>query len=117
MSVTSTRPWMLSLSLTDKSSASSVYMPFVKGGGVFVESDRDYSLGDPVFLLLTVGDESKKFPINGKVAWVCGPNARNDKPQGIGVQFPKDDSGEAARLAIEEMIGKMRVSLKKTPTL
>ncbi len=108
---------MLSLALLDSATASNLYMPFVKGGGVFVESDKDYNLGDPVFVLLTVGDESKKFPINGKVVWVCGANARGDKPQGIGIQFPKDDSGEGAKLAIEQMIGKMQSSMKKTATL
>jgi len=113
----SPRPWMLSLGLLDSSTASNLYMPFITGGGVFVESDKEYQLGDPVFVLLTVGDESKKFPINGKVVWVCGANARGDKPQGIGIQFPKDDSGEGAKLAIEQMIGKMQSSMKKTATL
>lgn len=112
-----TRPWMLSLTLGDKTLASNVYMPFVKGGGVFIESDKEYNLGDPVFVLLTVGEEAKKFPINGKVVWICGANARGDKPRGIGIQFPKDDSGEGARAAIEQMVGKIQGSMKKTATL
>lgn len=113
----SSRPWMLSLTLGDKTTAANLYMPFIKGGGVFVESDKEYNLGDQVFVLLTVGEEAKKFPINGKVVWICGANARGDKSQGIGVQFPKDDSGEGARVAIEQMIGKMQSSMKKTATL
>lgn len=108
---------MLSLNLVDKAITSSLYMPFIKGGGVFIETDREYYLGETVFVLLTVGDENKRFPINGKVVWVCGAAARADRPMGIGVQFPKDDSGEAARAAIEQMIGKIRDSLKKTATL
>ncbi|WP_370262125.1 PilZ domain-containing protein [Limnobacter sp.] len=111
------RPWMLSLALEDKNTAARLYMPFVKGGGVFVECNKPYELGDPVFVLLSVGEEGKKYPINGKVVWVCGPNARGDKPQGIGIQFPRDDSGESARLAIEQMVGKMQASMKKTATL
>ena len=111
------RPWMLSLTLGDKNTAASFYMPFIKGGAVFVASDKEYSLGDAVFVLLTVGEDAKKFPINGKVVWICSANARGDKAQGIGVQFPKDDSGEGARVAIEQMIGKMRASMKKTATL
>ena len=112
-----TRPWMLSLTLGDKNTAASLYMPFIKGGGVFIESDKEYHLGDPVFVLLTVGDDAKKFPINGKVVWICGANARGDKARGIGVQFPKDDSGDGVRVAIEQMIGKMQNSMKKTATL
>jgi type IV pilus assembly protein PilZ len=113
----SNRPWMLSLTLADKTSAASLYMPFIKGGGVFIECDKEYSLGDPVFVLLTIGEDAKKFPVNCKVVWICGPNARGDRAQGIGVQFPKDDSGNGARMAIEEMIGKMQASMKKTATL
>ncbi len=111
------RPWMLSLTLVDKNTAANLYMPFIKGGGIFVESDKEYNLGDPVFVLLTVGDEAKKFPINGKVVWICGANARGDKARGIGIQFPKDDTGEGVRVAIEQMIGKMQSSMKKTATL
>lgn len=108
---------MHSVNLVDKTITASLYMPFIKGGGVFVETDRQYSLGDPVFLLLTVGDDSKRFPVNGKVVWVCGENARADRPTGVGVQFPKDDSGESVKSAIEQMIGRIRDSLKKTATL
>lgn len=108
---------MLSLALTDKTTAANLYMPFIKGGGVFVETDKEYNLGDPVFVLLTIGDEGKKFPVNGKVVWTCGANARGDRPRGIGIQFPKDDSGEGAKAAIEQMIGRIRDSIKKTATL
>ena len=111
------RPWMLSLTLIDKATAANLYMPFVKGGGVFVETQKEYQLGDSVFVLLTVGDEAKKFPINGKVVWVCGSNARGERPCGVGVQFPKDDSGDSARQAIEEMTGKIDISLRRTATL
>lgn len=111
------RPWMLSLTLSDQNTAANLYMPFIKGGGVFVESDKEYSLGDPVFVLLTVGDDAKKFPINGKVVWICGANARGDRARGIGVQFPKDDTGEGVKVAIEQMIGKIQSSMKKTATL
>jgi type IV pilus assembly protein PilZ len=111
------KSWMHSVNLVDKTITASLYMPFIKGGGVFVETDRQYSLGDPVFLLLTVGDDGKRFPVNGKVVWVCGENARADRSAGVGVQFPKDDSGESVKSAIEQMIGRIRDSLKKTATL
>jgi type IV pilus assembly protein PilZ len=109
--------WMLSLTLSDPNTAAGLYMPFIKGGGIFVESDKEYNLGDPVLVLLTVGAEAKKYPINGKVVWICGPNARGHKVQGIGVQFTKDDSALGARDAIEQMIGTIKGPLKKTATL
>lgn len=111
------RPWMHTLNLLDKSTVAKHYMPFVKGGGVFLETEKEYQLKDPVFVLLTVGEEGKKFPVNGRVVWVCGSNARGDRPRGIGVQFPKDETGESARATIEEMTGKMFWSLPKSATL
>lgn len=109
--------WMHSLHLTDKTKAAEAYMPFIKGGGVFVETEQVLMLGDTLFVLMTVGDDGKKFPVNGKVVWVNGDSGRGDRPVGVGIQFPPDASGVAAREEIERMIGKMQVSMKRTATL
>jgi type IV pilus assembly protein PilZ len=45
---------ILSLSIKDRQTLYSAYMPFVQGGGLFVQSTKRYSLGDEVFLLLTL---------------------------------------------------------------
>lgn len=84
---------------------------------MFVETEQPLSLGDSLFVLLTVGDNGNKFPINGKVVWINGESVRGDRPVGVGLQFPSDSSGEAAKTAIEELIGTIRTSLKKTATL
>jgi type IV pilus assembly protein PilZ len=109
--------WMLTLELVDKSTAAQLFMPFIKGGAVFVETAKDYQLGDSLYIILTVGEKQSKFAINGKVVWVNGPEARNGRPKGVGVQFPRDDSGETAKLAIESFVGQTQASTKKLPTL
>jgi type IV pilus assembly protein PilZ len=111
------RPWMLSLAIRDKSSLASAYMSHIKGGGLFIPTNRTYELGDSVFILLTLMDDSQKFPITGKVAWVSPGNIQNSRPQGIGIQFPQDDEGNSVKMAIMAIIGNMMDSLKKTHTL
>ncbi|NJM33169.1 MAG: pilus assembly protein PilZ [Limnobacter sp.] len=116
-SAESQKVWMHNLLLTNDAHAAQCFMPFIKQGGLFLETDQKYTLGDSVFVLVTVGEMGKKFPVNGKVVWINSDNSRSDRPVGVGIQFPSDASGEAVRLAIEKMIGKMRSSSKSTATL
>lgn len=109
--------WMHSLQIKDKTKAAELYMPFIKGGGIFVETEQRLELGDSLFVLLTVGDDGVKCPVNGRVVWVNGDNSRGDRPIGVGIQFPSDASGAATKEEIERMVGKMQASIKKTATL
>jgi type IV pilus assembly protein PilZ len=111
------RAWMHSLTVSEKTKAAELWMPFVKRGGFFLATDKKYALGDSVFVLLTLGDEGRKFPVNGKVVWLCPEGARGDRQQGVGIQFPSDAMGDAARGEFEAMAGKIHTSLKKTATL
>src|SRR3989344_9583474 len=40
------RPGVLSLTIKDKNALYAAYMPYVKGGGIFVPSSRAYRLGE-----------------------------------------------------------------------
>lgn len=111
------QPWMLSLTIRDKTSLASAYMPYIKGGGLFIPTNRNYDLGDSVFILLTLMNDTQKFPITGKVAWVSPGNVQNSQVQGIGIQFSQDDEGKSVNIAILAIIGNMVASLKKTHTL
>ena len=64
------RPGVLSLTIKDKNALYAAYMPFVKGGGIFVPSGRAYKLGEEVFMLLTLMDSKEKIPVAGQVVWV-----------------------------------------------
>ena len=68
-SATSPRPGILSLTIKDKSALYAAYMPFVKGGGLFIPTKKHYRLGDEVFMLLTLMDESEKIPVAGRIVW------------------------------------------------
>ena len=111
------RPSVLSLNIKEKAALYAAYMPYLKTGGIFVPTHKSYTLGDEVYLLLSLMDDPAKFPIAGKVAWITPPGAHNNRTQGIGVLFSDDESGIAARKRIEEALGAALKSSRATHTL
>ena len=111
------RPTVLSLAIKEKAALYAAYMPFLKNGGMFVPTQKQYKLGDEIYLILALMDDPNKYPIAGKVAWITPPGAHNNKAQGIGVHFPDDESGQRARLRIEEILGAALRSSRATHTL
>lgn len=88
------RNGILSLAIKDKAQLYAAYMPFVKGGGLFVSTSRQYNMGDEVFLLLTLMDEPEKIAVAAKVVWMTPEDAQGNRAAGIGVQF-MDNEGMA----------------------
>jgi type IV pilus assembly protein PilZ len=91
---------MLSLSIKDKSSLYAAYMPYVKNGGLFIPTNKSYNLGDEVFMLLTLMDDSERLPVAGKIIWMTPKGAQGNRANGVGVQFAPQDKG-ATRGKIE----------------
>ncbi|MFQ5469377.1 MAG: PilZ domain-containing protein [Gammaproteobacteria bacterium] len=96
----SQRQGILSLAIKDKGSLYSAYISFFSGGGIFIPTNKEYKLGDEVFLLLTLMEETEKMPVSGKIAWVTPKGAQGNRVAGIGVQFI-DQDGQAVRNKIE----------------
>ncbi len=94
---------ILSLAIKDKGSLYAAYMPFVKNGGLFIPTQKPYKLGDEVFMLLTLMDDSERMPVAGKVVWITPAGATGNKTPGIGVQFSEQDKG-ATRNKIEGLL-------------
>ena len=61
----STRPGAISLNIKEKAILYAAYMPYVKGGGIFIPTARAYKLGDEIFMLITLMDEAAKLPVAG----------------------------------------------------
>ena len=100
MSTPVARPGMLSLSIKDKASLYAAFMPFVKNGGLFIPTDKTYTLGDEVFMLLTLMDDGDRLPVAGKIIWMTPKGAQGNRAHGVGVQFAPQDKG-ATRGKIE----------------
>jgi type IV pilus assembly protein PilZ len=86
------RNGILSLTIRDKAVLYAAYMPFVENGGLFIPTNKSYNLGDEVFMLLSLMDESEKIPVAGKVIWITPKGAQGNRAAGIGVQFNGEDA-------------------------
>lgn len=91
------RQGILSLTIKDKGALYAAYMPFVKNGGLFIPTNKAYQLGDEVFMLLTLMEETEKLPVAGKIVWITPKGAQGSRASGIGVQFSDQDGGNARR--------------------
>jgi type IV pilus assembly protein PilZ len=98
------RQGILNLAIKDKAALYSAYMPFIRNGGIFVQTPKRYFLGDEVFLVLTLPESTERLPIAGKVIWVTPAGAQGNRPAGIGVQFPDTPEGENVKGKIETLL-------------
>ena len=111
------RPTVLSLNINSKSALYAAYMPLLRHGGIFIPTTRNYSIGDEVFMLLSLIDDPAKLPIAGTVVWITPVGAQNNKAQGIGVHFNNDEGGLEARRRIEGLLGGVMQSGRPTHTI
>jgi len=112
----STRQRMLSLSIKDKHALYAAYMPFIKNGGLFIPTNKNYKLGDEVFLLLSLMEEKEKLPVVGRVIWITPKGAQGNRAAGIGVQFADQDD-TTVRNKIETYLAGAMTSDKHTHTM
>jgi len=110
------RQGIMSVALKDKAALYAAYMPFVKNGGLFITTSKNYQLGDEVFILLTLMDEPEKYPIAGKIIWITPKGAQGNRLAGIGVQFSDIDGG-VARNKIETYLAGILQAERDTHTM
>ena len=111
------RPGVLSLSIKERSALFAAYMPFIKGGGLFIPTNKSYKMGEEVFMLLTLMEDPAKLPVSGKVVWLTPSGAHGGRIQGVGVQFAFNESGKAAQNKIEGLLGGSLKSVRPTHTM
>ncbi|AOV16966.1 pilus assembly protein PilZ [Acidihalobacter aeolianus] len=107
---------ILTLSIREKSALYQAYMPFVKNGGLFIPTQRQYQLGDEVFMLITLLDDGEKLPVAGRIVWITPKGSQGGRLAGIGVQFSDQDNGKV-RNRIENALAGMLKSDRPTHTL
>lgn len=107
----------MQLAIKEKAALYAAYIPFFAEGGIFVPTQREYQLGDDVYVLLTLPDDAQRYPIAGRVAWVTPERAGGNRTQGVGIQFPSDDKSRQLRLKIEDILGSALASDKPTQTI
>ena len=111
------RPSVIQLVFREKGALYAAYIPLLMDGGLFVPTNRDYRLGEDIYLLLSLPDDPQRFPVAGKVAWITPANASGGRTQGVGVRFPNDDKTRLLKVKIEEILGTQISSSKPTQTI
>lgn len=111
------RPSVIQLVFREKGALYAAYMPFLKGGGLFVPTAREYHLGDAVYLLVSLPNDAQRYPVAGQVAWITPANASGARVQGVGVAFPFDEKTQNLRTKIEAILGDAISSKNSTQTI
>ncbi len=96
---------ILKLPLNDVAALHSSFMPFVRGGAIFVPTkDTDiYKFGDEIIISMHLKSTDKKLAIPGKVMWIA-PQSCERGTQGLGIQFMGTTKAKV-KLIIETMLG------------
>lgn len=68
------------------------FMPFIKGGGIFVPTNDEFSLGDHVNVELHLPGHPEPTHIEGKIVWITPHNSLYQVYPGIGVQLIGDNA-------------------------
>jgi type IV pilus assembly protein PilZ len=113
----SPRPSVVQLVFRDKAALYAAYMPALSHGGLFVPTQREYRLGDDVYLLVALPEDPIRHPVAGRVAWITPAQVSGGRTQGVGVAFPDDEKTRALRSRIESLLGTSVAGARLTQTL
>ena len=114
---TATRPGVFTLVIRSKSALYAAWIPLLKGGGIFLPSNRSHALGDEVLILLTLLDDPNKIPLQGSIAWINPAHSTGNRPQGIGVQLQDSEAGRALKKRVEGLLAGALQSSRPTHTI
>jgi len=106
----------INCTFSDENSLYLAYMPFIKGGGLFVRTKKSYSMGSPITLSVKLLDEPEIYTVEGSIVWITPKGAQGNKPCGIGVQFTGDESRNLCN-KIETCLAGMLKSSQMTDTI
>ena len=81
------RPRIHRVHISDPEALHGAFMPFVKGGGLFLENLDGFKLGDSINVLFKMMDEPEVL-LMSTVIWVTPPGSLIHR-KGIGIQIPE----------------------------
>lgn len=99
---------LINCSFTSEASLYLAYMPFVKGGGLFIRTKHTFLLGEVVSLSIKLFNEVESYLVDGKVIWITPIGAQGNKPPGIGVQFMGENSRYVCNKIETYLAGKLK---------
>lgn len=111
------RTSVIQLAIKEKAALYAAYIPLFTEGGIFIPTNREYRLGDDVYILLTLPDDPQRYPVTGKVAWITPNLVSTSRRQGVGIRFPADDKARQLKQRIEDILGAHLSSERPTQTI
>lgn len=111
------RPGVFTLVIRSKAALYAAWMPLLKGGGIFLPSNRTHVLGEEVLILLSLLDDPNKIPLQGHVAWINPAHAAGNRPQGIGVQLLDGEVARDLKKKVEGLLAGALQSSRPTHTI
>ena len=111
------RPGVFTLTIRSKAALYAAWMPLLRGGGIFLPSNRSHALGEEILILLSLLDDPNKIPLAGNVAWINPPHTAGNRPQGIGVQILDSEAGRELRKKVEGLLTGALQSSRPTHTI
>ena len=111
------RPGVFNLVIRSKAALYAAWIPLLKGGGIFVPSNRAHTLGEEVLILLSLLDDPNRIPLQGVVAWINPAHAAGNRPQGIGIQLQDSEAGRELRKKVEGLLAGALQSARPTHTI
>ena len=112
-----TRPGVFTLVIRSKAALYAAWIPLLKGGGIFLPSNRSHALGEEVLILLTLLDDPNKIPLQGSIAWINPAHSTGNRPQGIGVQLQESEAGRELKKRVEGLLAGALQSSRPTHTI
>lgn len=99
---------LIQANIADRVTLQASYMPFVHGGGLFISSKQGVKMGEEVFVLASLPEQSQKIPLTGKVIWISY-KASASKPQGFAIQL-MGEKGNYYKMEAEKILAGSRSS-------
>ncbi|MEN9946367.1 MAG: hypothetical protein RLZZ293_753 [Pseudomonadota bacterium] len=97
---------IIKVNISSKVELLKMYMPQLKHGGVFVIGNFNYTIGDEIFLILSLPNSNENLAVDGHLVWLS-PTTAVGYPVGIGVEFNANKTGIEAKSKIELLLGGM----------
>ncbi|MDQ8035057.1 MAG: PilZ domain-containing protein [Bordetella sp.] len=117
MATAPARPSVVQVVIKELETLHAAYIPLFSEGGLFISTTREYRLGDPIYILLTLPDDSQRHSIAGKVAWITPARAAGMRSVGVGIRFPREEKSQHLKARIEELLGASLASDRMTQTI
>src|SRR5258706_16329139 len=112
-----TRPGGFTLVIRSKAALYAAWIPLLKGGGIFLPSNKSHALGEEILILLSLLEDPNKIPLHGTVAWINPAHSTGNRPQGIGVQLLDREVGRELRKKVEGLFAGCLPAPKPAPPL